>query len=137
MAFRCEVEKLEEATTRDEQATRQEKAKIEEELGQIQPILDAAKKAVGSIKQDHINEIRSLKMPPDPIHDVLSGVLRVMKTTICLKGSIGDVGQSALAVRRTPIFTKDFIGCQNCALIRSIPNLSTRGPTSGSAFRKP
>merc|ERR1719188_398521 len=38
----------------------------------------AAQKAVGSIKPDHLNEIRALKMPPEPIHDVLNGVLRLM-----------------------------------------------------------
>lgn len=40
--------------------------------------MDSAKKAVGSIKPEHLNEIRALKMPPDPIHDVLNGVLRLM-----------------------------------------------------------
>lgn len=55
-----------------------EKQVIEKELAEIQPILEAAKKAVGSIKSDHLNEIRALKMPPEPIHDVLNGVLRLM-----------------------------------------------------------
>ena len=90
------MEKLEGETGKDERATRAEKAKIEEELSSIQPILEAAQKAVQSIKQDHLNEIRSLKMPPDPIHDVLSGVLRVMGNTdaswASMKKFLGQTG---------------------------------------------
>ena len=33
---------------------------------------------MGGIKSDNLNEIRSLKMPPEPIRDVLEGVLRIM-----------------------------------------------------------
>jgi len=75
---RQEVETLEKDTKKDEEFNEQEKAHIERELSEIQPILDAAKKAVASIKPDNLNEIRSLKMPPEPIHDVLNGVLRLM-----------------------------------------------------------
>lgn len=31
-----------------------------QELSHIQPVLDSAKQAVGQIKSDHINEIRSV-----------------------------------------------------------------------------
>eukprot|EP00438_Fugacium_kawagutii_P026834 Skav224731 [mRNA] locus=scaffold699:573890:588190:- [translate_table: standard] len=75
---RQEVEQLEGVTQQEQDKTAEEKAQIERELSEIQPILDAAKKAVGSIKPEHLNEIRALKMPPDPIHDVLNGVLRIM-----------------------------------------------------------
>ena len=34
-------------------------------------MIDAARKAVGQIKKENIDEIRSLKMPPDAIRDVL------------------------------------------------------------------
>ena len=33
---------------------------------------------MGGIKSDNLNEIRSLKMPPEAIRDVLEGVLRIM-----------------------------------------------------------
>jgi dynein heavy chain 2 len=75
---RQEVEQLEESTRVEQEKNESEKVGIEKELAEIQPILDAAKKAVGSIKPDHLNEIRALKMPPEPIHDVLNGVLRLM-----------------------------------------------------------
>eukprot|EP00931_Biecheleriopsis_adriatica_P043590 TRINITY_DN24917_c0_g1_i1.p1 TRINITY_DN24917_c0_g1~~TRINITY_DN24917_c0_g1_i1.p1 ORF type:complete len:4311 (+),score=994.91 TRINITY_DN24917_c0_g1_i1:69-13001(+) len=75
---RQEVETLEGSTQQEQEKNTAEKASIEKELSEIQPILDAAKKAVGSIKPEHLNEIRALKMPPDPIHDVLNGVLRLM-----------------------------------------------------------
>ena len=54
------------------------KGGVEEELSKIAPVLEAAKAAVGGIKSDNLNEIRSLKMPPEAIRDVLEGVLRIM-----------------------------------------------------------
>ena len=54
------------------------KGAIEKELSGIKPILDAAKKSVGQISSDNLNEIRSLKMPPEPIRDVLSAVLMLL-----------------------------------------------------------
>eukprot|EP00927_Polykrikos_kofoidii_P027109 TRINITY_DN23975_c0_g4_i1.p1 TRINITY_DN23975_c0_g4~~TRINITY_DN23975_c0_g4_i1.p1 ORF type:complete len:2595 (-),score=618.45 TRINITY_DN23975_c0_g4_i1:108-6821(-) len=75
---RQEVEQLEVKTVQESERNEKEKAGIEAELAEIQPILDQAKKAVSSIKPDHLNEIRALKMPPEPIHDVLNGVLRLM-----------------------------------------------------------
>ena len=33
---------------------------------------------MGGIKKDNLNEIRSLKMPPEQIRDVLEGVLKIM-----------------------------------------------------------
>ena len=44
----------------------------------VAPIIEAARLAVGQIKSDHLNEIRSLKAPPDAIRDVLEGVLKLM-----------------------------------------------------------
>jgi dynein heavy chain 2 len=54
------------------------KAKVEEELSGIQPTLDAAKEAVGGIKAEALSEIRALKAPPEPIRDVLEGVLALL-----------------------------------------------------------
>lgn len=44
---------------------------VEAELAGVQPLIDQARKAVGQIKKENIDEIRSLKMPPDAIRDVL------------------------------------------------------------------
>ncbi len=55
-----------------------QKQEIEEELSSITPILESAKIAVGGIKNDNLTEIRSLKMPPEPISDVLSAVLLLL-----------------------------------------------------------
>jgi hypothetical protein len=44
---------------------------VEEELASVQPLIDQARKAVGQIKKENIDEIRSLKMPPEAIRDVL------------------------------------------------------------------
>lgn len=52
---------------------------------QVQPLIDQARRAVGQIKKENIDEIRSLKMPPDAIRDVLEGVLLVL-------GQVGRAG---------------------------------------------
>lgn len=44
----------------------------------LQPLVDEAKHAVGNIKPEALSEIRSLRMPPDVIRDILEGVLRLM-----------------------------------------------------------
>lgn len=41
-------------------------------------MVDEAKHAVGNIKPEALSEIRSLRMPPDVIRDILEGVLRLM-----------------------------------------------------------
>ncbi|DBA00111.1 TPA: hypothetical protein N0F65_000402 [Lagenidium giganteum] len=75
---RREVEELKKQLAKAEEATNGRKREIEQELGEITPILQSAKEAVGNIKSDNLNEIRSLKMPPEPIHDVLSAVLMLL-----------------------------------------------------------
>ncbi|OQR98203.1 dynein heavy chain [Achlya hypogyna] len=75
---RREVEDLKKQLAKAEEATNARKREIEDELSEITPVLQSAKEAVGAIKSDNINEIRSLKMPPEPIHDVLSAVLMLL-----------------------------------------------------------
>lgn len=73
-----EVEQLQSKLGREEQDLNVQKGSIEAELSEIQPQIDAAREAVSHIKKDNITELRSLKMPPDAIRDVLEGVLRIM-----------------------------------------------------------
>ena len=61
-----------------EEEMTERKAQVEAELKHIEPVLEAARQAVGGIKKDNLNEIRSLKLPPEPIRDVLEGVLRLL-----------------------------------------------------------
>ncbi|GFR50179.1 hypothetical protein Agub_g12346, partial [Astrephomene gubernaculifera] len=75
---RKEVEVLKKRTAVEEVEMKQRRVKVEEELSEVQPLIDAARKAVGNIKKDNISEIRSLKMPPDAIRDVLEGVLMIL-----------------------------------------------------------
>ncbi|KAK3283536.1 hypothetical protein CYMTET_8768 [Cymbomonas tetramitiformis] len=75
---KMEVETLQKRLSEEEVGLNEKKGFIEKELAECQPLLESARKAVGSIKSDNINEIRSLKMPPDAIRDVLEGVLRLM-----------------------------------------------------------
>ena len=56
------------------------KTEIESKLSNIQPILDSAKLAVGSINSKDLVEIASFATPPQAIRDVLSGVLGLLGT---------------------------------------------------------
>ena len=75
---KAEVEQLQKKLGVEQEEMDRRKGGIEQELAGIQPVLEAAKAAVGGIKSDNLNEIRSLKMPPEAIRDVLEGVLRLM-----------------------------------------------------------
>ncbi len=55
-----------------------QKREIDDELAETQPLIDQAKQAVGSLKSDTLSEIRSLRVPPDVIKDILEGVLKLM-----------------------------------------------------------
>ena len=75
---RNEVVEIRKTVAENEKETNQRKEAIEGELSEIQPILDEAKAAVGGIKPDHLNEIRSLTAPPEAIADVLAAVLTML-----------------------------------------------------------
>jgi len=75
---RNEVDNLRREVHESEQATMARQAEIKKELTTIMPILESAKMAVGQIKAEHLNEIRSFKMPPEPIADVLGAVLKLL-----------------------------------------------------------
>lgn len=75
---RAEVQTLEGEVKEREEHTRARQGEIKAELSSIQPVLETAKAAVGQIKAEHLNEIRSLKMPPEPIADVLGAVLKLL-----------------------------------------------------------
>ncbi len=64
------------AVEEKEQTIRQ--GKIQSELASIQPILESAKSAVGSISAKDIQEIRALRAPPEVIRDILEGVMCLM-----------------------------------------------------------
>jgi dynein heavy chain 2 len=75
---KSEAEELSKKLKIDEAAMQERKAVVDDQLADCIPVLEAAKKAVSGIKKDNLNEIRSLKLPPEPIRDVLEGVLRLM-----------------------------------------------------------
>ena len=62
-----------------ELSMKDKRVEVEASLSECTPVLEAARQAVGNIKKDNLTEIRSLKLPPEPIRDVLEGVLRLMK----------------------------------------------------------
>ena len=93
---RSEVETLQKKLATEEVKMADRKKQVEKELAEVQPVLEAARAAVGGIKSDNLNEIKSLKMPPEPIRDVLEGVLRIMgnfdTSWISMKRFLGTMG---------------------------------------------
>ncbi|MEQ2260911.1 Cytoplasmic dynein 2 heavy chain 1, partial [Xenotaenia resolanae] len=75
---KTEMEKIKEKMAQEVSNIGERKAKIDDELKEVQPLVDEAKRAVGNIKPEALSEIRSLRMPPDVIRDILEGVLRLM-----------------------------------------------------------
>ncbi|EEC18129.1 cytoplasmic dynein heavy chain, putative [Ixodes scapularis] len=73
-----EMEALKEKMEQENKKLSKRKKEIDLELAQIEPLIQEAKAAVGSIKSDALSEIRSLRAPPDVIRDILEGVLRLM-----------------------------------------------------------
>lgn len=51
---------------------------IQNELEQVQPIVDSAKKSVGSISKNHITELRSYATPASAIMDVFNALFMLM-----------------------------------------------------------
>ncbi|KAF4787703.1 hypothetical protein TURU_168391 [Turdus rufiventris] len=75
---KAEMEKIKHRIAEEAAEIEQRKKKIEDELKEVQPLVNEAKLAVGNIKPEALLEIRSLRMPPDIIRDILEGVLRLM-----------------------------------------------------------
>ena len=44
-------------------------------------MIDEALMQVGSISKTHLDELKSLRMPPEPCHDVLNAVLKLFGNT--------------------------------------------------------
>ncbi|XP_069664408.1 cytoplasmic dynein 2 heavy chain 1 isoform X2 [Haliaeetus albicilla] len=75
---KTEMEKIKHRIAEEAAKIEERKRKIEDELKEVQPLVNEAKLAVGNIKPESLSEIRSLRMPPDIIRDILEGVLRLM-----------------------------------------------------------
>ncbi len=72
------METLKQKQGEEKIALEKRKKVIESELSEIEPLIQESKDAVGNIKPESLSEIRSLRMPPDVIRDILEGVLRLM-----------------------------------------------------------
>ncbi|XP_068440329.1 cytoplasmic dynein 2 heavy chain 1 isoform X1 [Clinocottus analis] len=75
---KTEMEKIKGKMAQEVSKIEERKANIDHEMKEVQPLVDEAKCAVGNIKPEALSEIRSLRMPPDVIRDILEGVLRLM-----------------------------------------------------------
>ena len=75
---KVEMEQLAARVSEETVHIERQKREIDVELADIQPLVDQAKKAVGSLRSETLVEIRSLRAPPDVIKDILEGVLKLM-----------------------------------------------------------
>ncbi|XP_022324921.2 cytoplasmic dynein 2 heavy chain 1-like isoform X2 [Crassostrea virginica] len=73
-----EMEELKRQAAEEDKVLQTRKKAIDRELAEVEPLVRAAKSAVGNIKTESLSEIRSLRAPPDTIRDILEGVLRLM-----------------------------------------------------------
>ncbi|EDO38992.1 predicted protein [Nematostella vectensis] len=75
---KSEMETLKQKQGEESVKLEKRKKAIEIELSEIEPLVQEAKDAVGNIKPESLSEIRSLRMPPEVIRDILEAVLRLM-----------------------------------------------------------
>ena len=75
---RREVDELKRASASEEAAAQEQKDAVERELLDVNPILEAARQSVGEIRKDSLSEIKSLRMPPPVINDVLTAVFMLL-----------------------------------------------------------
>ncbi|KAF5224191.1 hypothetical protein ECC02_002777 [Trypanosoma cruzi] len=78
---RDNAQELQERLKEEHEEILVKRQKVEDELSGIKPSLEAAREAVSSIRSEQLNEIRSLKAPPEPVRDVLEGVLALLGVT--------------------------------------------------------
>ncbi|CAH8521251.1 unnamed protein product [Heterobilharzia americana] len=75
---RTEMERLRNQTADESKHLECRKLAIDSELAEIEPLVQQARAAVGSIKSEALSEIRALRAPPDIIRVILEGVLLLM-----------------------------------------------------------
>ncbi|XP_067663541.1 cytoplasmic dynein 2 heavy chain 1-like isoform X1 [Haliotis asinina] len=73
-----EMEVLKQQAAEENKLLEKRKKAIDVELMDVEPLVQATRKAVGSIKTDSLSEIRALRAPPEVIRVILEGVLRLM-----------------------------------------------------------
>ena len=76
-----EVEDLQVKLGKEETDLSARRGPIEKQLAEIQPMIDSARAAVGSIKSENISEVKSMRQPPETVNDVLFAVLTLMGST--------------------------------------------------------
>lgn len=75
---KTDMEKLKGQAADENVKLEKRKKAIDRELEDVEPLVQAARDAVGNIRNETLSEIRALRAPPDTVRDILEGVLRVM-----------------------------------------------------------
>jgi len=71
------MEELKKKADAENKKLEKRKAEIDKSLAEVEPLVRESMAAIGSIKNETLGEIRSLRAPPDTIRDILEGVLRM------------------------------------------------------------
>ena len=72
------MQQLQAQITEEESKIEERQAVINQELSHVQPVIDQAKEAVGTIQPKHLQEISVLRAPPGVIRDILEAVLSLL-----------------------------------------------------------
>lgn len=58
-----------------------QRQQVAERLKEVQPLVDQAQQMVNGIDKSHLDFLKNLPKPPQAIHDVMKGVIRVFGQT--------------------------------------------------------
>ena len=75
---KSDMQNLKANTQKEEKSIAERKKLIDLELKEVEPLIEEAKKAVGNIRNETLSEVRSLRMPPEVIRDILEATLVLM-----------------------------------------------------------
>ena len=73
-----DMQHLKSNTIKEEKSIAERKKLIDLELKEVEPLIAEAKKAIGNIRNETLSEVRSLRMPPEVIRDILEATLVLM-----------------------------------------------------------
>ena len=93
---KIKVEKLRTKQSGENTTIEARRNEIQNDLSEILPLVEKAQAAVGKLSAADLQEIKSYKLPPDTIHDILSCVMVMMgvydTTWTSMKRFLGQIG---------------------------------------------
>jgi dynein heavy chain 2 len=136
-AQREEMKQLQNKLGEEEKVSMARKGEVEVKLSKIQPVLDEAKTAVGSIKSENLYEIKSLKTPSQVFYSVFFSLSLCVITYGIAKQTISNVLEGVLMLMGIYDTSwnsmKTFLGQRNVK--DQILNFDAHNITSGTTLQ--